>query len=1576
MAAPSITTPVSAALQLPGRDVATSYLRKPPVASALDLIVTELLTQQPEDPERHLLELLVKRHAAKTTTASSSNSNNTTSYPSSSAATVASSNQPLPLPLPQHNHPAFANINMFVSEQDFRGTPSTHDVSHSSGNGHAPRQPVPPSHGSSGSIARSTSSNAAHSLNSTKNSHANSSGGHLRLHNEGAGAAAQAAAAEDLLHWVLDCCLPGSGDVSTTKHRQAMAAAGMPAGAETHPLAFRARQLVTRYTATEIVCRDPFDDEERPLALISPTTTDGAVRNNAIKNSSNGNMSNNNNNKADSDATTTVNRLKTKPSEIIVASGTDAVSGSTTAFASSSPDLLGPGQGNNNSNNNNLRGNSPSMFSPAAMTNLKSAFNLSEVEGRSLMMAVSDAMQIILDWAGDPLLVAENLAGVVKLLVKGERCTVFVADERNSTLRTVIDGKHISVKFGQGIVGRCAAQKAPLVVNNAYSHPSFNPAVDSEVNYITRNILSMPMIVEGHLIAVVQVLNKGDGEGFTEVDVQIFKAFTAVAGIVIRDAMTFPLVLRNCELAEASKDLCTAMLRVNMLNEKDACRDWGRMLRMFLSADCCTVLKVRCPPIDFTAAGPRALAPGLLAPRLEMTFCGTDSEVDFGGFQPNAQRQLIAAALVSRIPELVNNARTDPRFDYQAARRLVQGIAYETSSALLVPVFPFSDDEVSSSTTGQSNYFYAFQFENFRETLIQLPPSRPKVNNTTRLVDDDDEDDDDNISGGGGKKNSISAASNNNNNYKSSPSQQPQQQQQQPQPLSQREDSALMSNASSSSSDIIFSDEAVIHIQRILPFLESLVRTMCLITAQRLQSNLLRETAKTVSMLCEEKLEFADMFDAMSKTVEQMIQRHELRRGSVLFYAKVDSESVDQLQLLPRTSIMTAAGATGGGGGGTTTGTTAGSALAASIAAQQHQQQHASSAASTHVSFKQPTSNAEVFGGLNGLGSNAGSNNTSGGLSSSGSILHPPHVPAAARAAPSFRLRRRGSLSNTSVDHSSQQRMFNVKIPIGTGVVGNGVARSSNATYFTADEVNALYCEGEFGWLVDAGAMPNCPALVVPLTDNKMLLGAMVILRPREEIKERLILTDTGKDINHHLASVHPINLDGLDWRTATPSRLTQVARVDFLAALIAVSKYVLKASNTVTALARQQEGLIFSGELERLATTKQQNAANSDLTLSSELSQSGEKSPARILSATNISQFTFGGKSTASPLEKPLRPEMFDMLTSTSFPIFDFVDGNQPATGLVPLVVSMFRSLQCLEPLNVDEGTLSATILKAFRRYRDVPYHNVFHAFDVTQSTFLFMKMARLDEVLTPTERFALLLAAMFHDIDHNGLNNAYHMKAETAFGMIASMSGQKSVLEYHHCQVAIDVINGMTLLKRTNEEDRRRILRIFFSCILATDMAVHREIMQQMQTQFLAEDGTTRTFEPANIEHRDLALKMLLKMADISNPVKEFALSRRWALAVTEEFYRQGDQERTDGMEVTPMFDRQLNAELSKGQIGFISFMAGPYFTLAAKCFEPYEELTRNMENNLARWKKVQASADDERKRDEAQKAKESKA
>jgi len=73
----------------------------------------------------------------------------------------------------------------------------------------------------------------------------------------------------------------------------------------------------------------------------------------------------------------------------------------------------------------------------------------------------------------------------------------------------------------------------------------------------------------------------------------------------------------------------------------------------------------------------------------------------------------------------------------------------------------------------------------------------------------------------------------------------------------------------------------------------------------------------------------------------------------------------------------------------------------------------------------------------------------------------------------------------------------------------------------------------------------------------------------------------------------------------------------------------------------------------------------------------------------------------------------------------------------------------------------------------------------------------------------------------------------------------------------------------------------------------------------------------DDANAVGRCQVLKTLVHCADLSNPTKPLCLYRQWTDRIMEEFFLQGDLEREQGLEISPMCDR-YHASVEQSQVG----------------------------------------------------------
>ncbi len=98
--------------------------------------------------------------------------------------------------------------------------------------------------------------------------------------------------------------------------------------------------------------------------------------------------------------------------------------------------------------------------------------------------------------------------------------------------------KKFRLKMGQGIAGHVAASGESIVVNDTKQSPHFFSGVDKHTGFKTKTVLCVPMISQGKVLGVIQVLNKKEG-GFSLNDEDLLQSIAASVSIAIENARLY-----------------------------------------------------------------------------------------------------------------------------------------------------------------------------------------------------------------------------------------------------------------------------------------------------------------------------------------------------------------------------------------------------------------------------------------------------------------------------------------------------------------------------------------------------------------------------------------------------------------------------------------------------------------------------------------------------------------------------------------------------------------------------------------------------------------------------------------------------------------------------------------------------------------------------------------------------------------------------------------------------------------------------------------------------------------------------
>jgi len=286
--------------------------------------------------------------------------------------------------------------------------------------------------------------------------------------------------------------------------------------------------------------------------------------------------------------------------------------------------------------------------------------------------------------------------------------------------------------------------------------------------------------------------------------------------------------------------------------------------------------------------------------------------------------------------------------------------------------------------------------------------------------------------------------------------------------------------------------------------------------------------------------------------------------------------------------------------------------------------------------------------------------------------------------------------------------------------------------------------------------------------------------------------------------------------------------------------------------------------------------------------------------------------------------------------------------------------------------------------------YHSATHAVDCTATTHWLMQSEHIMERTTCLDHFIAVAAAAVHDVGHPGTNNLFHTKTMSD---LAIRYNDRSVLENMHIALAFETMKDpdcdwFSLLSRSPAGEgegaslqvahlQQYVRKGLIATVLATDMAKHSgqvseltSVTQEAELANSSGESSPSGLRVGNVlsddgdrqkalERKMFLLETVLHAADISNPSKPKPIMLGWTLRVLSEFWAQGDKERQLGLEVSPLCDRETGmASVPKGQVGFINFVALPFFTPLASLVSEVQQAREVMLANSEFWKEQDAA------------------
>ncbi len=145
----------------------------------------------------------------------------------------------------------------------------------------------------------------------------------------------------------------------------------------------------------------------------------------------------------------------------------------------------------------------------------------SDIDLRSLLRTIIERVTAMLDTDGASL-----------LLVDEARRELYFEMPSSSHSQEL---KAYRMPIDQGFAGWVVKHGEPLIVENPQNDPRFYRQVDSDIDFETNNIMTVPVRTRDRIIGVIQVVNKKSG-AFTERDLRMLTTVAGQAAISLENA--------------------------------------------------------------------------------------------------------------------------------------------------------------------------------------------------------------------------------------------------------------------------------------------------------------------------------------------------------------------------------------------------------------------------------------------------------------------------------------------------------------------------------------------------------------------------------------------------------------------------------------------------------------------------------------------------------------------------------------------------------------------------------------------------------------------------------------------------------------------------------------------------------------------------------------------------------------------------------------------------------------------------------------------------------------------------------
>lgn len=155
---------------------------------------------------------------------------------------------------------------------------------------------------------------------------------------------------------------------------------------------------------------------------------------------------------------------------------------------------------------------------------------------------------------------------------------------------TIVVGKNadklrgLKLPKGEGIAGWIAETGQSVIIEEVLKDSRFSPRVDQFTGFVTESIIGVPLMTDGKVFGVIELINRLSGEPFTPLDLKILKIIADFAAIAIEKAYYLTALKRMADTDSLTGINNRGSFERFYIKEVEMCKRYGIPLS-FLMVD-------------------------------------------------------------------------------------------------------------------------------------------------------------------------------------------------------------------------------------------------------------------------------------------------------------------------------------------------------------------------------------------------------------------------------------------------------------------------------------------------------------------------------------------------------------------------------------------------------------------------------------------------------------------------------------------------------------------------------------------------------------------------------------------------------------------------------------------------------------------------------------------------------------------------------------------------------------------------------------------------------------------------------